>query len=188
MNSITGKRQGRTVSRMEIKYCERCGTYLGCVKKSKRFCSECLRIREKESQKSPKRPQIVACAWCGKPLKQKVNYQKYHPECAFEAKKENSKLRNREIKAEEKRKVEEARQRVGRPLTLPVYHEPTGRYFEKQQPLKASRSKPKYNVWQVQMLADRRGIHYWQASMGLENGTLTMDEDIASGKIKRKPN
>ena len=50
------------------------------------------------------------------------------------------------------------------------------------------RKKPTYSVWQVQMMADRLGIHYGQASMGLANGTLTMDEDIASGSIKRKPN
>lgn len=172
---------------MELKYCERCGKFLGSVKSSKRFCDDCLRIREKENQKNPKRPQVITCAWCGKPLKQKVHYQKYHRECAFDAKKEKSKLRNREVKAAERKRLEEARKGVGRPLTLPVYHEPAGRHFNRP-PSETSRPRPQYNVWQVQMLADRRGIHYWQASMGLEDGTLTMDEDIASGKIKRKPN
>lgn len=40
---------------MEIKYCERCGLYLGVVRPTKKYCSECKRKVDKERDRKRKK-------------------------------------------------------------------------------------------------------------------------------------
>ena len=40
---------------MKIKYCERCGLFLGLVNPTKRYCSECKHKMDKESDKKRKK-------------------------------------------------------------------------------------------------------------------------------------
>ena len=40
---------------MEIKYCERCGLYLGVVRPTKKYCSECKRKVDKERDRERKK-------------------------------------------------------------------------------------------------------------------------------------
>lgn len=76
---------------MEEKYCERCGLYLGVVRPTRRYCSECKRKVDKERHKEHKRagvifkPKKAFCAYCGRPMLKKVASQKYHSGCAKKA-------------------------------------------------------------------------------------------------------
>ena len=40
---------------MEIKYCERCGLYLGVVRPTRKYCSECKREVDKERDRKRKK-------------------------------------------------------------------------------------------------------------------------------------
>lgn len=40
---------------MKIKYCERCGLFLGLVNPTKRYCSECKHKMDKERDKKRKK-------------------------------------------------------------------------------------------------------------------------------------
>lgn len=42
---------------METKYCERCGLYLGVVRPTRKYCSECKRKVDKERDKKRKKKQ-----------------------------------------------------------------------------------------------------------------------------------
>ena len=42
---------------MEIKYCERCGLYLGVVRPTRKYCSECKRKVDKERDRKRKKKQ-----------------------------------------------------------------------------------------------------------------------------------
>lgn len=76
---------------MEIKYCERCGAFLGLAPANRKYCADCYRIVSLERDRERKRKQTeakrketakpVSCAWCGKPLVRRNVCQKYHAEC-----------------------------------------------------------------------------------------------------------
>ena len=76
---------------MEEKYCERCGLYLGVVRPTRRYCSECKRKVDKERHREHERagvifkPKKAFCAYCGRPMLKKVASQKYHSGCAKKA-------------------------------------------------------------------------------------------------------
>lgn len=44
---------------MEEKYCERCGLYLGVVRPTRRYCSECKRKVDKERHKEHERAGVI---------------------------------------------------------------------------------------------------------------------------------
>lgn len=62
---------------MEEKYCERCGLYLGVVRPTRKYCSECKRKVDKERGRKRKKagvtfkPRKAFCAYCGKPMLKK---------------------------------------------------------------------------------------------------------------------
>lgn len=76
---------------MEIKYCERCGAFLGLAPANRKYCADCYRIVSLERDRERKRKETearrnetakpVPCAWCGKPLVRRNICQKYHKEC-----------------------------------------------------------------------------------------------------------
>ena len=76
---------------MEEKYCERCGLYLGVVRPTRRYCSECKRKVDKERHREREKsgvifkPKNAFCAYCGKPMLKRVASQKYHSGCAKKA-------------------------------------------------------------------------------------------------------
>lgn len=76
---------------MEEKYCERCGLYLGVVRPTRKYCSECKRKVDKERDRKRKKagvifkPRKAFCAYCGRPMLKKVASQKYHKACAKKA-------------------------------------------------------------------------------------------------------
>ena len=63
---------------MEEKYCERCGLYLGVVRPTRKYCSECKRKVDKERDRKHRKvgitfkPRKAFCAYCGKPMLKKV--------------------------------------------------------------------------------------------------------------------
>lgn len=62
---------------MEEKYCERCGLYLGIVRPTRRYCSECKRKDDQERRREHEKsgvifkPKNAFCAYCGKPMLKK---------------------------------------------------------------------------------------------------------------------
>ncbi len=135
---------------MEEKYCERCGLYLGVVRPTRRYCSECKRKVDKERHKEHERagvifkPKKVFCAYCGKPMLKKVASQKYHNGCAKKAYNAKANLNAKaayKIKQQEKKKLEK---------TFP-------------------------SIGEVQALADKLGKHYGEVSQMLATGELTYE-------------
>lgn len=138
---------------MEEKYCERCGLYLGVVRPTRRYCSECKRKVDKERHKEHKRagvifkPKKAFCAYCGRPMLKKVASQKYHSGCAKKA--YNAKA-NLNAKAAYKVKQQE----------------------------KKKREKTFPSIGEVQALADKLGKHYGEVSQMLATGELAYERKV----------
>lgn len=135
---------------MEEKYCERCGLYLGIVRPTRRYCTECKSEASKERSKERKKAETsfklksTFCAWCGKPMLKKSAAQKYHKECAVEANKAKSGVAAKaayRAKNQEKKKQEK---------TFP-------------------------SIGEVQAFADKLGKHYGEVSRMLATGELTYE-------------
>lgn len=135
---------------MEEKYCERCGLYLGIVRPTRRYCSECKRKvdqeRRREHEKSGVifKPKNAFCAYCGKPMLKRVASQKYHGGCAKKAYNAKANLNAKSAyraKQQEKKKSEKAFPSIG----------------------------------EVQALADKMGKHYGEVSRMLATGELTYE-------------
>lgn len=99
---------------MEEKYCERCGLYLGVVRPTRKYCSECKRKVDKERDRKHKqagitfKPRKAFCAYCGKPMLKKVASQKYHNGCAKKAYNAKANLNAKsayKVKQQEKKKL-----------------------------------------------------------------------------------
>lgn len=100
---------------MEEKYCERCGLYLGMVRPTRKYCSECKRKVDKERDRKHRKagitfkPRKAFCAYCGKPMLKKVASQKYHNGCAKKAYNAKANLNAKaayKVKQQEKKKLE----------------------------------------------------------------------------------
>lgn len=138
---------------MEEKYCERCGLYLGIVRSTKRYCTECKRKVDKERDKERRKAgtsfkqRNTFCAFCGKPLVQTSIAQKYHKECAY-------------------------------PARLKIMREYNKAYIKKPAPVNKQKDKTTkkiLSVEQVQRLADKAGISYAMASLKLATGELAYE-------------
>lgn len=80
--------------KMEIKYCERCGAFLGRVNPRKKYCTQCKRDVSCEQKRARRKalssgrgfaPVKTVCQWCGKPMIKMSAAQKYHKDCAKDA-------------------------------------------------------------------------------------------------------
>ena len=80
--------------KMEIKYCERCGLFLGMVNPRKKYCTQCKRDVSCEQKRARRKalssgrgftPVKTVCQWCGKPMIKTSAAQKYHKDCAKDA-------------------------------------------------------------------------------------------------------
>lgn len=139
--------------KMEIKYCERCGAFLGTVNPRKKYCTQCKRDVSCEQKRARRKalssgrgftPVKTVCQWCGKPMIKMSAAQKYHKECAKEASFTSI--------------VEHRKMRKDRNLNK-----------------KALEEKKIPSVGQVQALADKMGKHYGEVSRMLATGELTYE-------------
>lgn len=80
--------------KMKIKYCERCGLFLGMVNPRKKYCTQCKRDVSCEQKRARRKelssgrgftPVKTVCQWCGEPMIKTSATQKYHKECAKDA-------------------------------------------------------------------------------------------------------
>lgn len=135
---------------MELKYCERCGCFLGMVNPVKKYCSECKKEVSREQKRARRKalgagrgftPMKSTCQWCGEPMIKTSAAQKYHKECArdaaFKSIAEHQRLRK-----------------------------------ERDRNKKALEEKKIPSVGQVQALADKLGKHYGEVSQMLATGEL----------------
>ena len=138
---------------MEEKYCERCGLYLGVVRPTRRYCSECKRKVDKDRHKEHKRagvifkPKKAFCAYCGRPMLKKVASQKYHKACAKKAN-----------------------------IAKTAMYVKENYRIKKQQAKKPEKTFP--SIGEVQALADKLGKHYGEVSQMLATGELTYERKV----------
>lgn len=132
---------------MEEKYCERCGVYLGVVRADKKYCASCSKALHNERSRKGicRKPEIVTCAFCGKPLEQIYVTQKYHRECSYPA----------HLKI-----TREYKKNINKPAPVNKKRDNTTKIL---------------SVEQVQRLADKAGISYAMASLKLATGELTYE-------------
>lgn len=147
---------------MEIKYCERCGIFLGRVAKNRKYCLSCYnqvsleqgraRWKKKQKLKQEELAKPVPCAWCGKPLVRRNICQKYHPECqraAYLAVQKELRQKYKETgKAEEYSKKPKKK---------------------KPEPLK----NREYTIEEIETKAKELGTTYGKVVLGLQTGTIT---------------
>jgi hypothetical protein len=139
--------------KMEIKYCERCGAFLGTVNPRKKYCTQCKRDVSREQKRARRKalssgrgftPVKTVCQWCGKPMIKMSVAQKYHKDCAkdaaFASIAEHQRLRK-----------------------------------ERDRNKKALEEKKIPSVGQVQALADKWGKHYGEVSQMLATGELAYE-------------
>lgn len=142
---------------MEIKYCERCGAFLGMVAANRKYCLSCYSIANLERDRERKRKQTetkrketakpVPCAWCGKPLVRRNVCQKYHAECQKAA------------YADLQKKLRKKYRESGK----------SGQYK------KPKRKKPKnkgYTIEEIEAKAKELGTTYGKVVLGLQLGTI----------------
>lgn len=139
--------------KMEIKYCERCGLFLGMVNPRKKYCTQCKRDVSYEQKRARRKalssgrgltPVKTVCQWCGKPMIKMSAAQKYHRDCAKDA---------AFASIAEHQRLRKERDRNKKTLE------------EKKIP----------SVAQVQALADKLGKHYGEVSQMLATGELTYE-------------
>lgn len=128
-----------------LKYCERCGIFMGAVVHNKRYCAECKRKAECERKKKSKEAHkvhvnygVTSCEFCGKPMVKRSKTQKYHTECQKEA----YALRQAEYKAVKN---------VKRRAKLEGYNK--------------QKDPKKLSVADVSRMADKAGVSYGQMSL-----------------------
>lgn len=139
--------------KMEIKYCERCGAFLGTVNLRKKYCTQCKRDVSREQKRARRKalssgrgstPVKTVCQWFGKPMIKMSAAQKYHKDCAkdaaFASIAEHQRLRK-----------------------------------ERDRNKKALEEKKIPSVGQVQALADKLGKHYGEVSQMLATGDLAYE-------------
>lgn len=138
--------------KMEIKYCERCGAFLGRVNPRKKYCTQCKRDVSCEQKRARRKalssergftPVKTVCQWCGKPMIKMSAAQKYHKECAKDA--AFASIAEHQSIRRERALNEKA--------------------LEKKIP----------SIGQVQALADKLGKHYGEVSRMLAAGELTYE-------------
>lgn len=144
---------------MEIKYCERCGAFLGLAPANRKYCTDCYRIVSLERDRERKRKEIearrnetakpVPCAWCGKPLVRRNICQKYHAECqkaAYAALQKKLRKKYRE----------------------------SGKSAQCKKPKrKKAKSKNKdYTIGEIEVKAKELGTTYGKVVLGLQLGTI----------------
>ena len=144
---------------MEIKYCERCGAFLGLAPANRKYCADCYRIVSLERDRERKRKETearrnetakpVPCAWCEKPLVRRNVCQKYHKECTKAA------YANLQKELREK------------------YRE-TGRsdQCKKQKPKKPKPKNKNYTIEEIEAKAKELGTTYGKVVIGLQLGTI----------------
>lgn len=138
---------------MEEKYCERCGLYLGVVRPTRKYCSECKRKVDKERDRKRKKagvifkPRKAFCAYCGRPMLKKVASQKYHKACAKKAN-----------------------------IAKTAMYVKENYRIKKQQAKKAEKTFP--SIGEVQAFADKLGKHYGEVSQMLATGELTYERKV----------
>lgn len=139
--------------KMEIKYCERCGAFLGRVNPPKKYCTQCKRDVSCEQKRARRKalssgrgftPVKTVCQWCGKPMIKMSAAQKYHKDCAKDA-----------------------------AFASIAEHQSIRR--ERALNEKALEEKKIPSVGQVQALADKMGKHYGEVSQMLATGELTYE-------------
>lgn len=144
---------------MEIKYCERCGAFLGLAPANRKYCTECYRIVSLERDRERKRKETearrnetakpVSCAWCGKPLVRRNVCQKYHKECTKAAYADLQKS----------------------------YARSTSKTAEATNARNKSQKKPKpkskdYTIEEIEAKAKELGTTYGKVVLGLQLGTI----------------
>ena len=144
---------------MEIKYCERCGAFLGLAAANRKYCTECYRIVSLERDRERKRKETearrnetakpVPCAWCGKPLVRRNVCQKYHKECTKAA------------YADLQKKLREKYLEIGR-----------SDQCEKQKPKKPKPKSKDYTIEEIEAKAKELGTTYGKVVLGLQLGTI----------------
>lgn len=127
----------------ELKYCERCGLYLGCVHAATKYCRECRDVirNERQTERRHGKKEIgkaITCDVCGKPLVKTGATQKYHPECKLIAKREQDRVNWA------RRKNEKARKEASKAV--------------------------EYSVLDVQKMAEKAGCSYGEMSLRLAKG------------------
>ena len=95
---------------MMTKNCEICGVTLEDVRNGRKYCPSCAKKASYMRKKARQKGEIpsagtILCKFCGKPLKQKNVNQKYHAECAYEARLQL--IRKSETPRTRSKKVEE---------------------------------------------------------------------------------
>lgn len=144
---------------MEIKYCERCGAFLGMVAANRKYCLSCYSIANLERDRERKRKQTetkrketakpVPCAWCGKPLVRRNVCQKYHAECQKAA------------YADLQKKLREKYRESGKSAQC------------KKPKRKKAKSKNKgYTIEEIEAKANELGTTYGKVVLGLQLGTI----------------
>lgn len=144
---------------MKIKYCERCGAFLGLVAVNRKYCTECYRTVSLERDRERKRKETearrnetakpVPCAWCGKPLVRRNVCQKYHAECSKAA------------YAGLQKKLREKYRENGK-----------SDQCEKQKPKKPKPKSKDYIIEEIEAKAKELGTTYGKVVLGLQLGTI----------------
>ena len=144
---------------MQIKYCERCGAFLGLAPANRKYCADCYRIVSLERDRERKRKETeakrnetakpVPCAWCGKPLVRRNICQKYHKECTKTA------------YADLQKKLREKYLENGR-----------SDQCEKQKPKKPKPKSKDYTIEEIEAKAKELGTTYGKVVLGLQLGTI----------------
>lgn len=144
---------------MEIKYCERCGAFLGLAPANRKYCTECYRIVSLERDRERKRKETearrnetakpVPCAWCGKPLVRRNVCQKYHKECTKAA------YAGLQKKLHEKYREE-------------------GKSYQRESPKQKEKKKntENYTIEEIEAKAKELGTTYGKVVLGLQLGTI----------------
>lgn len=137
---------------MEEKYCERCGTPLGKVLKTKRYCKECAILVKKENEAARRAPYgVVPCEWRKKPMRKLYERQKYHQKCANAVKRKQVANWRKEHLDYIKTSAHKAR--------------PEGNQM-------GEKPKPKYTIKQMNDKAKELGMNYGHYSLLLSQGKV----------------
>lgn len=144
---------------MEIKYCERCGAFLGMVAVNRKYCLNCYsianleRCRERSRKRNEARRKEAAkpvpCAWCGKPLVRRNTCQKYHAECQKAA------------YAALQKKLRKKYRESGK-----------SSQYKKPERKKEKPKKKNYTIEEIEAKAKELGITYGKVVLGLQLGTI----------------